>query len=263
MAKRNSCRYYVYIAWALLLAMISWEANVSRAAAVGQAIPQQAIRLRILAHSDSLEDQWIKRKIRDAILEETSRWMAGTQDIGQAREAMRDHLPDIRERVGDMLRKYGFAYGYTVELGAVPFPIKWYGGRLYPAGEYEALRIILGDGKGSNWWCVLFPPLCFTGIVVRDADDEAARLTAGSRVAAEADAETNAATPATHGAAATEGGGNETASQTGAAPANAKLHVGEGEAEQAATAVKNGKEVRFFVWELAKRLFSAIRGALT
>ena len=169
MAKRNSCRYYVYIAWALLLAMISWEANVSRAAAVGQAIPQQAIRLRILAHSDALEDQWIKRKIRDAILEEMNRWMAGTQDIGQARQAMNDHLPDIRERVGDMLRKYGFAYGYTVELGDVPFPAKWYSGRMYPAGEYEALRITIGRGLGQNWWCVLFPPLCFVDIVSGEA----------------------------------------------------------------------------------------------
>lgn len=171
MVKREErFRRFAFIAFALMVMMLCWETNRSQAAIAGLGgIPQQSIRLRILANSDTIEDQWIKRKVRDAVVEEMNRWVAEPQDIEQAREAIRDHLPEIRELIGQVLAQHGFRYGYSVQLGVVPFPTKMYGDRVYPAGDYEALRVTLGEGKGQNWWCVLFPPLCFVDAVTGEA----------------------------------------------------------------------------------------------
>lgn len=157
--------FYGYLVFALIVLIASWEASQADAALLQGPIPEQSIRLRILAHSDSPEDQWIKRQVRDAIVEDMNRWVTRPDDLESARRAVREHLPRLRERVGEVLRQYGFEEMFTMELGVVPFPTKMYGNVVYPAGEYEALRVKIGSGMGQNWWCVLFPPLCFVDIV--------------------------------------------------------------------------------------------------
>jgi stage II sporulation protein R len=174
MRKQIGYRRYMYVVFAIILLICSWEANLNSsvimAAGIGveadrstasAIIPQESIRLRILANSDSPADQWIKREVRDAIVEEMNQWVAEPQGIEAARKAVRDHLPELDELVGRKLRQYGFASSYQVELGRVPFPAKMYGSQIYPAGDYEALRVSIGLAEGQNWWCVLFPPLCF------------------------------------------------------------------------------------------------------
>lgn len=161
MVKRVSFRQYAYVIFAMLVMIACWETNKSNAAVVGSDIPSEAIRLRILANSDAVQDQAIKRVIRDAIIAEMDKWVSEPQGIDQARQTVRDHLPELGELVGKQLAERGYTYGYSVELGVVPFPTKMYGNRIYPAGNYEALRVTLGKGEGQNWWCVLFPPLCF------------------------------------------------------------------------------------------------------
>jgi stage II sporulation protein R len=89
--------------------------------------------------------------------------------IENARRVVQEQLPALRELVGHELGNRGLKYNYKVELGSVPFPTKMYGDRVYPAGNYEALRITLGQGEGQNWWCVLFPPLCFVDAVSGEA----------------------------------------------------------------------------------------------
>lgn len=103
----------------------------------------------------------LKREVRDAIVEQMNGWVTAPQGIQEAREVVREHLPELNELVGETLRKNGFDYSYNVELGVVPFPTKMYGNQVYPAGDYEALRVSIGAAEGQNWWCVLFPPLCF------------------------------------------------------------------------------------------------------
>lgn len=76
---------------------------------------------------------------------------------------VRGHLPELNKLVGQELKNRGLTYDYNVELATVPFPTKMYGKLIYPAGDYEAVRVTLGKGEGQNWWCVLFPPLCFVG----------------------------------------------------------------------------------------------------
>lgn len=148
----------------LFMVVMAWEGQRIDAAVAGGAIPEESIRLRILANSDNPSDQLVKREIRDAVVAQMQAWVLELNDpqsLEEARELTRRHLPEIRQLVGEELSKRGITYAYDVNLGTVPFPTKLYGGTVYPAGEYEAVRITLGEGRGQNWWCVLFPPLCF------------------------------------------------------------------------------------------------------
>lgn len=161
MVKRTSYRQYGLILFVLVILLASWESNRTQAAVLHADIPEQSIRLRILANSDLPADQLMKRVIRDEIIRQVEQWVSEPDGIVEARETVRRHLPQLEQLVGQVLSDYGVEYAYQVELGQVPFPAKLYGNQVYPAGEYEALRITLGSGEGQNWWCVLFPPLCF------------------------------------------------------------------------------------------------------
>lgn len=139
-------------------------------------IPEDAIRLRILAHSNSDADQEVKRIIRDKVRAEITSWVEHYRSVDQARDEIEKHLPDIRELVKIELQKAGISLPYSVQLGSFAFPTKLYGNIVYPAGEYETVLITLGDGSGANWWCVLFPPLCFldidNGEAVKEEEDD-------------------------------------------------------------------------------------------
>lgn len=127
-----------------------------------QVIPDEAIRLRILANSNGDRDQEVKRAVRDAVNANISKWVADIADINEARELIQARLPEIRSIVTETLKKEGVEQTSEVKYGSnVSFPTKLYGNYIYPAGEYEAVLITIGEGKGANWWCVLFPPLCF------------------------------------------------------------------------------------------------------
>jgi stage II sporulation protein R len=139
-----------------------------------EVIPDDAIRLRILANSDNESDQEIKRKVRDNVNAAITEWVAEITDIEKARQLLEDRVPEIGEIVKQTLKEEGENRDFDVAYNdAVSFPTKIYGNYLYPAGEYEAILITIGEGEGSNWWCVLFPPLCFldfaNGISVAEA----------------------------------------------------------------------------------------------
>ncbi|BDG37717.1 stage II sporulation protein R [Saccharococcus caldoxylosilyticus] len=133
------------------------------------AIPDKAIRLRILANSDSAEDQELKHKVRDAVNAKITKWVADLTSFAEAKRVIQSHLPEIEQTVADVLRKEHSDQSYQVEFGQVDFPTKIYGNFIYPAGKYDAVLITLGEGKGANWWCVLFPPLCFLDFSNSDA----------------------------------------------------------------------------------------------
>ncbi|WP_449538078.1 stage II sporulation protein R [Ferdinandcohnia sp. Marseille-Q9671] len=140
-------------------------------------IPDEAIRLRILANSDSDKDQELKRMVRDEVNAEITEWVAELTSIEAARELIQERLPEIEKIVARVLERENSDQSYTVGYGSnVQFPTKLYGEFLYPAGEYEAILISLGEAKGANWWCVLFPPLCFldfsTGDAIEASDEE-------------------------------------------------------------------------------------------
>ena len=124
-------------------------------------IPNEAIRLRILANSDEQNDQAVKRLIRDEVNKDITVWVQDLTSIDEARKVITSHLPEIQATAEEVVKREGFSQSVTVEFGQADFPTKLYGQYLYPAGVYEAIVITLGAGEGANWWCVLFPPLCF------------------------------------------------------------------------------------------------------
>lgn len=141
-----------------------------------QIIPDEAIRLRILANSDGEKDQKVKRIVRDKVNEQITNWVVDIDDIDEARQLIKSNIPEITETARQVLADYGDKNVHVEYSEKVTFPVKLYDTYLYPAGEYEAVLITIGEGKGANWWCVLFPPLCFldfsNGTLVADADQE-------------------------------------------------------------------------------------------
>lgn len=114
------------------------------------------LRLHILANSDSPADQRVKLLVRDAVL----RTLPACDSAEEAEAYLLAHGSEVLLLAEQTLRENGFDYGAQLLLGKCDFPDRDYSGVTYPAGEYEALRIVLGAGAGQNWWCVLFPPLC-------------------------------------------------------------------------------------------------------
>lgn len=125
-------------------------------------IPNEAIRLRILANSDSLTDQQIKIAVRNEVSEYVRHLVYHLDDIDEARSVIDAHVPELQQIVSETLLGNDQTYSSEVTFEKnVSFPEKTYGPYIYPEGEYEAILVTLGEGEGKNWWCVLFPPLCF------------------------------------------------------------------------------------------------------
>lgn len=116
-------------------------------------------RLHIIANSNSAEDQEVKLEVRDAVLEYEAENLDAVS-AAKTREELMTHGAELLEIIEGVLRSNGFDYGAQMLVGTFPFPDREYNGVLYPAGDYDAFRVILGDGAGENWWCVMFPPLC-------------------------------------------------------------------------------------------------------
>lgn len=123
-------------------------------------IPDEAIRMRILANSNSIYDQSIKQKVSNNLQSELYNLLKNTSDISAARNLILSNMKNIDNNVNTTLKKENYNLGYKVDYGYHEFPAKEYKGVVYKAGNYESLLVTLGSGKGDNWWCVLFPPLC-------------------------------------------------------------------------------------------------------
>ena len=138
-------------------------------------ISNSFVRFHVLANSDSSEDQLLKLKVRDRVIDEMNELFEHVDDIEATRRIITENIEDIEAIARDEISRNYKDYNVRVALGRFPFPTKKYGDVMLPAGNYEALRIVIGDGDGANWWCVLFPPLCFVdathGTVPEDAKE--------------------------------------------------------------------------------------------
>lgn len=123
-------------------------------------IPNHVLRLHVLANSDSQQDQALKLKVRDRILEESKGMLNGIKNRGDAEKAVSAKIPEIQKAAEDEIYRQGYHYSVHVEITNMYFNTRQYGNITLPAGEYDALRITIGSGQGHNWWCVLFPALC-------------------------------------------------------------------------------------------------------
>lgn len=127
-------------------------------------IRDEIIRFHVRANSDSEEDQALKLKVRDKILKETKYLLKESKSIDETRSIMKNNLDNIKYIAQKVLEDEGENYDVNVTFGIERFPTRKYGNLVFPAGEYEALVVDIGEGKGQNWWCVMFPPLCFVDI---------------------------------------------------------------------------------------------------
>ena len=126
-----------------------------------EALASSVIRLHVIANSDKPNDQKLKLMVRDRILKEMSNNKINYPNISDARANISKSLIAVRKIAIDELRKNQCDHDVKVSFGMSDFPTKDYGNFVLPTGQYEALKIVIGNGAGKNWWCVLFPPLCF------------------------------------------------------------------------------------------------------
>ena len=118
------------------------------------------IRLHVLAPSDSAEDQALKLSVRDEILSVYGSYLGEAGDVLTAEGEVLALCEEIEATAAEVVKREGFAYTVKVEYGDEAYPTREYGEYTFPAGVYRSLRIVIGEGEGQNWWCVLFPPLC-------------------------------------------------------------------------------------------------------
>ncbi|OOB76307.1 peptidase [Clostridium haemolyticum] len=135
-----------------------------KADASQKSIANKLIRFHVIANSDSTEDQALKLKVRDEILEYISPKLKNSKSIEESRQIIKENSEVINAIAKKTIQKNGYTYTVKTELSHENFPVKTYGDITLPQGDYEAYRVIIGNGKGHNWWCVMFPPLCFTDI---------------------------------------------------------------------------------------------------
>ena len=124
------------------------------------ALAQKMIRLHVIANSDSEADQALKLEVRDKVLDFTTTVLQRSADMEDAQVRLRKELTRIETIAQREIAAQGYDYPVTAQLASAEFPLKEYDGFSLPAGEYMALRLVIGEGEGRNWWCVVYPPLC-------------------------------------------------------------------------------------------------------
>lgn len=149
----------------VVLLMLGYDNNGERNVSSNQqSIANKIIRFHVLANSDSNDDQALKLKVRDKVLAFISPKMSKSTSVNESKQLLLKYNNDINSIAQKVVRQNGYNYGVTTELSRDYFPIKTYGAITLPEGKYDAYRILIGSAQGHNWWCVMFPPLCFTDI---------------------------------------------------------------------------------------------------
>lgn len=125
-------------------------------------ISSNVVRLHVVANSDTAKDQELKLKVRDGIIAYLEPVLRDVSDVEETKRIIGENIEGIEEEAQKLIKKYGYTYSVTASLGNFDFPTKVYENAQFPKGKYDALRIVIGNGNGQNWWCVLYPQLCFS-----------------------------------------------------------------------------------------------------
>lgn len=160
---------------ALLVGLAAFLASGGLALRAQTQLAERVVRLHVLANSDGEEDQELKLLVRDRVLARATELLTQAGNRAEAESLLRRELPELEALAARELRANGCDYPVTAELTDTEFPTREYDGFTLPAGEYLALRVVIGEGAGRNWWCVVFPPLC----TAASAEVPAAALAAG------------------------------------------------------------------------------------
>lgn len=167
-------KYFVILT--LLVSIFILFTISSYAKTISQDLSNNFFRLHILANSDSEADQALKLKVRDNIIEYMNTISYDGLSKKEAINLTSQNLDNFKKIAEDTIQKEGYSYPVSLEIGNFYFPTKEYGNVSLPAGYYDALKIEIGEAKGKNWWCSLFPPLCFvdisSGVIDEEAEEE-------------------------------------------------------------------------------------------
>lgn len=144
-----------------IIATISFENDC-------KGIREEVLRLHVIANSDEEYDQELKLKVRDAVLRSGEEVFSGSEDVISAESEIADKKDIILSSATETVRSLGYDYDVKIELARSYFPTRTYDNLTLPAGYYKAVRIIIGEGKGKNWWCIMFPPLCLPSATKKD-----------------------------------------------------------------------------------------------
>lgn len=142
------------------LAVMTASVWLGGVAADARALRQDIVRLHVVANSDSREDQTVKLQVRDAVLATLEEGMQNLTDPQQALAYAQEMIPRLTQRCNEVLRQAGFSETVEITLGPGEFPARQYDTFRLPSGVYQALKVVIGEGEGKNWWCVVFPELC-------------------------------------------------------------------------------------------------------
>lgn len=154
--------FFIYVS----LCAISYAYDIS------EDISSSVFRLHVIANSDSESDQNLKYLVRDNLLNYMNNICANCSSKEEAITIAKAHIDDFNQIALNTIHSEGYNYNVTVNIGNFEFPTKYYGDISLPAGYYDALKVEIGNAKGQNWWCVMFPPLCFTDITSGIVPDE-------------------------------------------------------------------------------------------
>lgn len=160
--RRNLIMAALAVMISLMLTACVWRTETvsAKVEKTQEHMAEEVLRFHVLANSDSKEDQNLKMKVKDTVVS----WMEeemDTESLEQTKAFICSHLPQIEALAEETIQKEGYSYPVRASLEWTVFPEKTYGDITFPAGTYEALRIQIGEAKGHNWWCVLYPSLCF------------------------------------------------------------------------------------------------------
>lgn len=166
--------FFIGIVFIVLTVMVTGIIRYSKD--VTDSISKQVIRFHVVANSDTTEDQLLKQNVRDEVIEFIEPLISKCETVEDTRYILEGSLPVIEEISKEVVENWGKDYQVYVALDKANFPTKSYGDVVLPAGEYEACRIVIGEGKGENWWCVMYPPLCYldvaTGVVPLEGKEQ-------------------------------------------------------------------------------------------
>ena len=169
--RKGKVVWYILVGMNLILLLLL-GLQYGRNLRMQEDIAGKVLRFHVLANSDSREDQALKLAVRDAVGAGMAEVLAGAGDRETCEKIINANLNRIKATAERVVEEWGLDYEVEAALEEVDFPVKTYGDYTFPAGKYEALRVVIGEGEGHNWWCVMYPNMCFSGSVYEVVDEE-------------------------------------------------------------------------------------------
>lgn len=161
-----------YFAGSLIMFLYMWIVVLGNDP-LQPAIASKILRFHVLANSDSQVDQKVKEKVRDAVGTYLGPLLRDSENLDETKYIVNQHMDEIIVVAEQTLKENGQKPIVSARIAQMDFPEKTYGEYSFPRGEYEALQIVIGEGKGQNWWCVLYPNMCFKGTVYEVIEEDA------------------------------------------------------------------------------------------